>query len=118
MSGPYPEYPDSGVFSPPGEHTPNNDRAFVIDKRSMVGIDNRRAYGEVGVGNSQQEAISGTTSRGYARGMGGIRRGAISREGQREGQNYNVRHRSSSSSGIMSPPIAPVTEEDPPSESG
>ena len=118
MSGPFPEYPDSGVFLPPGEHTPNNNRLYIIDKSSVGEIDNRQVYGGVGVGNSQRETqVLETRSKAYPRGMEG-KRGVFSQGGQQEAQSRSVRHRSSSSSGIMSPPIEPVTEEDTPSGSG
>ena len=65
----------------------------------------------------QDFGISGTRSRGFPRGMGGVMRGVYPRGGHGEAHSRSVRHRSSSSSGIMSPPFDPVTEEDPPSRS-
>ena len=111
MSGPHPELQES-VFSPPGEHTPNNE------DRSMFQVDNRRVHGGDGFEKEQSRVQDfGTRSRGFPRGMGGVTRGVYSRGGQGEAHSRSVRHRSSSSSGIMSPPFDPLTEEDPPSRS-
>ena len=100
IAGPTPEFSDSNrsVFSPPGLDVRNNENQFY---RKEVQFENKNGRGLDG-GLMGRGARGRSWRRGPSRGgIGGI-----------EGRNGIPRERHSSSSGIMSPPFDPLSEED------